>query len=121
MLMYLSSNAHPEIQFAAHQCARFTHCPRASHEEAIKHICRYLQGVKGRGLPFKPNSSLGLDLYVDANFAGLWSYEDDQDPVCFKSRTAYMITLGGCPISWSSKLQTEIALSTTEAEFITLS
>ncbi len=43
------------------------------------------------------------------------------DPVCVRSRTGYVLTLGGCPISWSSKLQTEIALSTTEAEFIALS
>jgi hypothetical protein len=121
MLMYLSSNAHPEIQFSVHQCARFTHCPRASHEEAIKHICRYLQGVKDNGLTFQPSPSLQLDCYVDADFAGLWNYECDQDPVCVKSRTGYVMTLGGCPIQWSSKLQTEIALSTTEAEYIALS
>jgi hypothetical protein len=52
MLMYLSSNAYPEIQFAVHQCAHFTHCTRASHEEAVKHICRYLQEVKENGLCF---------------------------------------------------------------------
>jgi len=121
MMMYLSSNAHPEIQFAVHQCARFTHCPRASHEEAVKHICRYLKGAKGHGLTFQPTTNLDLNLYVDADFAGLWGHEDDQDPVCVKSRTGYVLTLGGCPISWSSKLQTEIALSTTEAEFIALS
>jgi hypothetical protein len=121
MMMYLSSNAHPEIQFAVHQCARFTHCPRASHEEAVKHICRYLKGAKGHGLTFQPTTNLDLNLYVDADFAGLWNHEDDQDPVCVKSRTGYVLTLGGCPISWSSKLQTEIALSTTEAEFIALS
>ena len=121
MLMYLSSNAHPEIQFAVHQCARFTHCPRASHEEAVKHICRYLQGVKDNGLMFKPTNGLELDCYGDADFAGLWNYKSDQDPVCVKSRTGYVMTLGGCPIQWNSKLQTEIALSTTEAEYIALS
>jgi hypothetical protein len=121
MLMYLSSNAHPEIQFAVHQCARFTHCPRRSHEEAVKHICRYLQGAKDEGLRFKPTDDLQLDCYVDADFAGLWNYESDQDPVCVKSRTGYVMTLGGCPIQWNSKLQTEIALSTTEAEYIALS
>jgi hypothetical protein len=98
MLMYLSSNAHPEIQFAVHQCARFTHCPRASHEEAIKHICRCLKGAKGNGLTFRPTPSLNLECYVDADFAGLWNHEDDQDPVCVKSRTGYVITLGECPI-----------------------
>jgi hypothetical protein len=121
MLMYLSSNAHPEIQFSVHQCARFTHCPRSSHEEAVKHICRYLQGAKDEGLRFKPTDDLQLDCYVDADFAGLWNYESDQDPVCVKSRTGYVMTLGGCPIQWNSKLQTEIALSTTEAEYIALS
>ena len=119
--MYLTSNTHPEIQFAVHQCARFTHCPRASHEEAVKHICCYLQGAKGEGLTFKPDVSLQLDCYVDADFAGLWNYENDQDPVCVKSRSGFVMTLGGCPIQWSSKLQTEIALSTTEAEYIALS
>jgi hypothetical protein len=122
MLMHLSSNVHPEIWFAVHQCARFTHCPRASHEEAVKHVCLCLQEVKGHGLTFQPSSRLDLDLCVDADFAGLWNHEDDQDPVCVKSRTGHVIALlGGCPISWSSKLQTEIVLSTTEAKFIALS
>ena len=62
-----------------------------------------------------------LDLYVDADFAGLWGHEHDKDPVCVKSRTGYLITLGECPVIWVSKLQTEIALSTLESEYITLS
>jgi hypothetical protein len=78
--MYLASNAHPEIQFAVHQCACFTHCARTSHEGGVKHICRYLQGVKDNGLTFKPSNELQLDCYVDADFAGLWNYESDQDP-----------------------------------------
>ncbi len=64
---------------------------------------------------------MDLDLYVDADFAGLWSYEHDQDPVCVKSRTGFVITLGTCLVMWVSKLQTEIALSTLEAEYIALS
>jgi hypothetical protein len=119
----LASNAHPEIQFAVHQCARFTHCPRSSHADAIKRICRYLQGVLSddQGLTFTPDCNNQLDCYVDADFAGLWKHEDDQDPVCVKSRTGYVMTLAGCPIHWVSKLQTEIALSTTESEYIALS
>ena len=50
MILYLSSNTRPDIQFAVHQCARFTHCPKKSHEEAILRICRYLQGTKHLGL-----------------------------------------------------------------------
>ena len=121
MLMYLSSNTRPDIQFAVHQCARFTHIPRGSHAEAIKRICRYLQGTKDKGIIMKPKENPTLDCYADADFAGLWNIENDQDPVCVKSRTGYVITLGGCPVIWVSKLQTEISVSTLEAEYIALS
>jgi hypothetical protein len=121
MMLYLSSNSRPDIQFAVHQCARFTHSPRASHAEAVKRIARYLAGTRDRGLTFTPDPNIKLDCYVDADFAGLWGYEDDQDPVCVKSRTGFVFTVAGCPVSWTSKLQTEIALSTLEAEYIALS
>jgi hypothetical protein len=121
MMMYLSSNSRPDIQFAVHQCARFTHNPKKSHGEAILRICRYLQGTKTRGLCFKPTETLKLDCFCDADFAGLYNVENNQDPVCVKSRTGFCLTLGDCPLLWVSKLQTEIALSTTEAEYIALS
>lgn len=73
-----------------------------------------------QGFTFKTSTTPILDLYVDADFAGLWSYEHDQDPVCVRSRTSYVMTLGGCPIHWCSMLQTEIALFTMEAEYIAL-
>jgi len=121
MLMYLTSNSRPDIQSAVHQCARFTHNPRASHEQAVLRICHYLKGTKDKGLVFKPSAELALDCYVDADFASLWKVEDDQDPVCVKSRTGYVLMLGGYPLTWASRLQSEIALSTTEAEYIALS
>jgi hypothetical protein len=80
-----------------------------------------LKGTADKGLEFTPNKQMELDCYVDADFAGLWNAESDQDPVCVKSRTGYVITLAGCPVTWVSKLQTEIALSTLEAEYIALS
>jgi hypothetical protein len=58
---------------------------------------------------------------VDADFAGLWNPDEAQDPTTLKSRTGYGITLYGCPVLWASELQIEIALSTTEAEYIALS
>ena len=121
MLLYLTANSRPDIQFTVHQCARFTHNPRRTHGEAIKRIVRYLSMTKDKGLEFTPSDTLELDLYINADFAGLWNYEHDQDPVCVKSQTGYVITLGGCPMTWVSKLQTEIALSTLEAEYIALS
>ena len=47
--------------------------------------------------------------------------EDSNDPLSVKSRTGFIITLGGTPVTWSSKLQTEIATSTMHAEYIALS
>ena len=68
-----------------------------------------------------PDFKEGLDCYVDADFAGLYGYEDEQDPVCVKSRTGFTLTLFGCPILWSSKLQTDITLSSTAAEYVAFS
>jgi hypothetical protein len=121
MLMYLASNSRPDIAYAVHSCARFTHCPKRVHEKALKRIARYLKGMKDRGMVIKPTADLAMDLYVDADFAGLWSSEKLDDSMSVKSRTGYIIMIGGTPVIWSSKLQTEIALSTCEAEYIALS
>jgi len=121
MLLYLASNSRPDIAFAVHQCARFSHCPKVSHEGAIKRICRYLKGTMKEGIVFTPSEELAIDCYVDSDFAGLYGTEDSHDPICAKSRTGYVITLAGCPLLWVSKLQTTIALSTMEAEYQALS
>ena len=122
MLLYLSNNSRPDIAFAVHQCARFSHAPKQSHALAVKAIGRYLLRTRTQGcLILQPSGDLAIDCYVDADFAGLWTYEDAQDPLCVKSRTGYLITIGGCPLTWCSKLQTEIALSTMEAKYIALS
>ena len=121
MLLYLSSNSRPDIAYAVSQCARFNHCPKLVHEIAIKRIARYLKGTRDKGLILKPDSALSLEMYADADFAGLWSTEDPDDPICVRSRTGCVITLGGVPITWTSKLQTEIAVSTMHAEYIALS
>ena len=121
MLMYLGQNTRPDIAFAVHQCARFTHSPRHSHAVGVKRIIRYLQGTKDKGMILNPDESLQADCYVDAHFAGLWGVENDQDPTCVKSRTGYLITYKNCSLHWASKLQSLIALSAMEAEYIALS
>jgi len=74
------------------------------------------------GLILRPNSDdFGIECYVDADFAGLWPYEDKQDPSCVKSRTGFVICISGCPVIWSSKLQQDITTSTMEAEYSALS
>jgi hypothetical protein len=121
MMMYLSSNSRPDIAFAVHQAARFTHNPRHSHEQALKRVARYLKGTRTRGMIIRPSRNLRLDLYADADFAGLWNAEDPHDPHCVRSRTGYVLTLGDVPVLWGSKLQSEISLSTMEAEYIACS
>ena len=121
MLLHISSNTRPDIQFAVQQAARFTHAPKKSHAQAVKRIIRYLVGTADKGIEFVPDLNAGLDCYLDADFAGLWGHEDDQDPVSVKSRTGFTLTLFGCPIIWASKLQTEITLSSTAAEYVAFS
>ena len=121
MLLYLSGHTRPDIAFAVSQCARYSFCPRHSHEEALKRIGRYLKGTRDKGIIMKKSKSLKLDLYVDADFAGQWSYENDMDPTSVKSRSGWLVTIGGSPIAWVSRLQSEISLSTMEAEYVALS
>jgi hypothetical protein len=121
-LGYLGGNTRPDIQYATHACARYTHRPKAIHAKAIKRIGRYLLGTRDKGIIFRPSTELTMDMYVDADFAGMWNAAlDDQDPTRVKSRSGYVFMLANCPLLWSSKLQTEVATSTLESEFIALS
>jgi hypothetical protein len=120
MLMYLAANTRPDIAYAVHQAAIHTHAPRASHSVAVKRILRYLCGTREKGIYFQPNRSNQIDFHVDADFAGLFGVEDGQDPVSVKSRTVYVIFFCGVPLLWVSKLQSLIALSTMEAEYVAL-
>ncbi|KAI2506515.1 hypothetical protein MHU86_7925 [Fragilaria crotonensis] len=108
MLLYLSTNTRPDIAFAVSQVARFCHNPKRSHASAVKTLVRYLHRTSDMGMIVKPTGTLDLDCYVDADFAGLHGRDPDRSPTSAKSRTGYIITLGGCPILWKSHLQSEI-------------
>jgi hypothetical protein len=78
-------------------------------------------GTKDKGLIMKPNQE-GMECWVDAAHASEWNNKTaSSDPNTARSRTGYIITYAGCPMHWPSKMQTEIALSTKEAEYIALS
>ena len=121
MLTYLQGTTRPDISMAVHQCARFSANPKLSHEQAVKRIARYLLGTKEKGISFKPDTSKGIQCYVDADFAGGWNKEDPVNPENVLSRTGYIVFYAGCPMMWASRMQTEIALSTAEAEYIACS
>jgi hypothetical protein len=121
MLNYLTATTRPDLAMAVHQAARFCINPKLSHERAINRIGKYLIGTASQGIIFKPDRTKGLECFVDADFAGGWNKSDAIDAGAVMSRTGYVITYAGCPLTWCSKLQSEIALSTTEAEYIALS
>ncbi len=108
------------LYLSGHTCP-YTFSPTKRHEQALVRIGRYLKGTIHDGIRFDPCNDLNLDCYPDADVAGLEKHEHAEDPHCVRSRTGYVVTLAGCPVIWASKLQTEIALSTMEAEYIALS
>ena len=93
MILYLASSTRTDIYFAVHQCERFTHNTKLSHETSVKRIFQYLQGTHYNGLVFNPSKKLVVDCDFDAYFAGLWGHENPQDTICARSRTVYMVTV----------------------------
>ena len=77
--------------------------------------------TRERGLIINPTAdTFKGDCYPDANFSGMYGHKKPTDPACVKSRTGYVITVADCPVLWQSKLQTETALSTMEAEIVAM-
>ncbi len=121
-LNYLAQTTRPDIMNATHQIAKYLLDLRQSHGEAILSLVCYLKKTRDLGLKFKPDPKKGFECYCDANFSGYWNKAFAAvDPSTAKSRSKWIIFYAGCPISWASRLQSQVALSTTEAEYITMS
>ena len=108
-LMYAMVCTRPDIAYAVGAVSRFLANPGKEHWAAVKWILRYLRGTTKRCLCFG-NGKLELKGYTDADWAG------DKDSR--KSTSGYITTFAGGAVSWQSKLQKCVALSTTEAEYI---
>ena len=124
-LNYLEKSSRPDIGYATHQCARFVSNPKKSHAKAVKRIGRYLLATQSRGYIIKPDLNRSYECFVDASFAGEWDKHRTQqaitDPNTARSRTGYVIMYAGVPITWGSRLQVEVCLSSCEAEMVALS
>ena len=70
MMTYLQGNSRPEMTMAVHQTARFCNNPWLLHEKAIKCLGLYLSHTRKEGIAYNPDTSKGLECYVDAEFAG---------------------------------------------------
>lgn len=112
-LMYLAVSTRPDIAFAVNNLARFNSNPQKEHWTAVKRILRYLKGTTNIGILYKQDESEKCVGYSDADWAG-----DTSDR---KSTSGYIFMLSGGPVSWSSKKQKCVALSTAEAEYVALS
>jgi Reverse transcriptase (RNA-dependent DNA polymerase)/GAG-pre-integrase domain len=119
-LNYLEKSSRPDLAYAVHQCARFLENPKIEHTKAVKMIGRYLLGTSDKGIICTPTNA-SFDCYCDADFCGLWNKDiAEHDSSTARSRSGFLVLYANCPVVWASKLQTEIALSSTESEYVSL-
>ena len=112
-LMYPMLGTRPDLAYMVAALGRHSASPGAEHQHALDCVFRYLRAMSDRHLVFlreTPNSTM-LHSFVDTNWAS-----DVNDR---KSMSGFVFMLGGATMSWSSKKQTSVALSSTEAEYIT--
>jgi hypothetical protein len=109
-LMYLLATR-PDLAYSVCLIARYMERPTEIHAASAKRILRYLKGTLNYGILYKKDE-LGSELkgWTDSDYAGDL---DDR-----KSTSGYVFKLGSGAISWSSKKQAIVTLSTTEAEFV---
>jgi hypothetical protein len=108
-LMYLMLCTRPDIAYSVSVLSRFLVNPGPSHLSAVKHVLRYFRGTLNYDLVFR-GSLQNLTGYTDSDWAG--------DTDTRRSTAGYIFNLGSGAISWSSKLQPTVALSSTEAEYM---
>jgi hypothetical protein len=113
-LNHLGQTSPSDIILATHQVAKYSSDPREEHGEAILYLVQYLKKTRHLGLRFKPDEKKGFECYCDVDFTGNWNKDFAQvDPSTAKSRSGWDIFYAKCPIIWVSKLQSQVALSTT--------
>ncbi|GJR83097.1 copia protein [Tanacetum coccineum] len=108
-VLYLTASR-PDIMFSVCLCGRFQEAPKTSHLEAVKRIFRYIKGTTHLGLWYSKGTGIETVVYADSDRA--------RDYVDRKSTSSICTFVGCCLTSWFSKKYTALAISTTEAEYI---
>lgn len=111
-LIYLANITRPDIAFAGSALSRFCDKPRVKHQKIRKRVLRNLRKTIDYAITYKIVDRK-LDVYVDSNWAG-----DIQDRCSY---FGFTVILANGPVSWSTRKQKCVALSTMEAEYIALS
>jgi hypothetical protein len=111
-LMYLATQTRPDISYTVGVLARFNSNPGEAHWKAVKHLFRYIKGTLDYRLTYSKTPPLPhpFATYTDADHGGC---KDTG-----KSTGGYLVMMNGGPVSWRSKRQTTVSLSTTEAEYV---
>ena len=110
-LLYLMLGTRPDIAWIVNRLSQHLNNPGQEHVNAAKHVLRYLKGTRDLGLGFTKFNIHTLTGYTDSDWA---SNTEDR-----KSTSGYLFKTTG-PISWKTKRQPTVALSSTEAEYISL-
>ena len=114
-LTYASIGTRPDLSSSVGVLSRFMTKPGNEHWTGVKRVLRYINGTLNYSLKFQSTktSVVNLNGFADADWAG--------DVDTRKSTSGYVFQIGSSTVSWSSKRQTMVALSTTEAEYVALS
>ena len=113
-LTYMSTATRPDIAAAVGVLSQYMSRPSKDHWIGVKRVLRYLKGTLMYGLKFSAHEEEPeLFGYSDADWAG--------DVDTRRSTSGYVFQIGSSTVSWSSKKQTTVAKSSTEAEYVALS
>lgn len=111
-LMYLMICSRPDLAFAVGFLSRYLNKFDKRHMRAAYHVLRYLRGTTEKGVIYSARSNLKLEGFSDSD----WGSDLDTR----RSTTGYIFMLAGGPVSWKSKRQQSVALSSSEAEYMAL-
>ena len=112
-IIYAAVSTRPDLSVSIGILSQFMANPSKEHWSGVKRVLRYIKGTMNMGLIYRKSNDFNLHGFSDADWAG--------DEMTRKSMSGYVFKLGDSTISWGSKKQSVVALSTTEAEYIALS
>ena len=107
-LMYLMTCTRPDLASSLQILSRFMTKPAKEHWEGVKRVLRYLKGTKSHGILFKKSGFLKITGFFDVDWGGCVDTR--------RSTSGYVFSLCGGAVSWSSKRQNSVALSSCESE-----